>query len=113
MHEVALAQDICSTVRRNLRPGQRARRVVVEVGAMSGVAPEAMHFCFGIVAGDMDLGGMELDLRLLRAEASCPLCGRAFRVQTMWDSCPDCAHCPVTVFGGRELMVRAIEVTDV
>jgi hydrogenase nickel incorporation protein HypA/HybF len=43
--------------------GRRVRRVTLEVGALSGIMPEAIAFCFDVVAAGTALEGATLDIR--------------------------------------------------
>lgn len=113
MHELSLAQCICETVTPLVGPDQRVVSIVVEVGPLAGVQPEALEYCFGIVAAGNGLPGAELVLRQLAAGATCPSCGSEFSLRFVWDACPDCGHVPVTVEGGREFRIVEFEVDDV
>lgn len=112
MHEVGLAQSICETVQPLIPPQQRVVRVVVEVGPLCGVVPDALEFCFPLVARQYGMEEAVLDLRRLEAAATCPACRATFAVDSMWCPCPECAHAPVTVQGGRELEIREFDVID-
>ena len=78
MHELSIAQSIVDSAREHaaLNGGRRVLRIGVRVGEISGVAVEALEFCFGMTVKDTDLDGAALDLervpvtvpvRLLRA----------------------------------------------
>jgi len=72
MHELALTQDLVDLVSERCA-GSRVTRVVLEIGRLSAVLPDAMRFCFdvcteGTVAEGaaleiVELGGEELRLR--------------------------------------------------
>ena len=113
MHELSLALGICDAVRAHLPEGARAVSVTVECGPLAGVVPEALEHCFGAVAESEGLAGARLDLLVPGARARCPACSAEFEVTSMWGSCPECGHMPVTVVGGRDLTVKEIEVEDV
>jgi len=113
MHELSLAQSICEAVADHLTADQRVVTVVVEWGPLSGVVPEALEHCFAIVAQSLGLEGAKLELRTLRAHASCRACGDQFEIDEMWAACPGCGHAPVTVVGGNEFRLKEIEVEDV
>jgi hydrogenase nickel incorporation protein HypA/HybF len=49
MHELALTQEIVS-IACNAASGQRVHVITLEVGKMSCVSPEALAFCFDVVA---------------------------------------------------------------
>ncbi len=113
MHELSLAQGICDTVSPLVEADQRVVSIVVEVGPLSGVQPEALEYCFAIVAEQAGLSGAALDLVSLDARASCPACSEDFVIRFVWDACPGCGHSPVTVEGGREFRIKEFEVDDV
>ena len=49
MHELALTQEIVS-IACNAASGQRVHVVTLAVGKLSCVSPEALEFCFDVVA---------------------------------------------------------------
>ena len=112
MHELSLAQGICDTVVRHAPAPERVRTVVVEWGPLSGVVPQSLTYCFGIVAPAVGLTAATLELRTVPASATCPACGEQFAVEEMWAECPRCGHSPVTVLGGTEFRLKEIEVDD-
>ncbi len=113
MHELSLAQSICDVVQANITPKQRVTSVVVEWGPLSGVVPEALEYCFDIVAQASGLGDAKLTLQSTQPSAACSACQASFIVDEMGASCPECGHAPVTVEGGREFRLKEIEVEDV
>ncbi len=113
MHELSLAQTICEIVADHVTQGQRVKTVVVDCGPLSGVVPEALEYCFPIVAAATGMAEAQLDLRRLTAPASCPACDAQFDVDQLWATCPKCEHVPVTVVGGTEFRLKEIEVDDV
>ncbi len=110
MHELAIAEAICTQVQSYMEKDQRLVKVVVECGPMSGVVPDALHFSFGIASKHAGLGEVALDLITPKAPATCPICELQFEIEEMWAHCPECNHSPVTVEGGRELRIKHIEV---
>jgi hydrogenase nickel incorporation protein HypA/HybF len=62
MHELGIARNIVAIVceRAGARP---VKRVTLEVGAFSGVLPDAIAFCFPIVAEDTVCAGAQLEIR--------------------------------------------------
>ncbi len=78
MHELSIAQSIVDSAREHaaLNGGRRVLRIGVRVGEISGVAVDALEFCFGMTVKDTDLDGRgarprarprPLPVRLLRA----------------------------------------------
>lgn len=113
MHEMALAVQICETVAGHIQTGQKVTRIFVEYGPVIGIVESSIHQCFPIAAQQAGLEDACLELRKLAADAKCPVCNNKFDALTMWEKCPGCGHSPVTINGGRELVVKQIEVEDV
>ncbi len=112
MHELSLAYNICNTASAHVGPGQKLKTIIVECGPLSGVVPESLEFGFSIAAAESNLDGVKLELRLLKARATCPACGERFDIDSMWTTCIRCGHAPLTVEGGRELMIKEIQVEE-
>jgi Zn finger protein HypA/HybF involved in hydrogenase expression len=51
MHELSLAAEICRIAERAVGPDRAARvtSVSIEVGAESGVEPDSLEFCLGVL----------------------------------------------------------------
>ncbi len=62
MHELAITQGIVEGVIERLGP-TRVSKVIVQVGALTAVAPDALRFCFDLCAKDTSLDGAELEIR--------------------------------------------------
>ncbi len=62
MHELAITQDIVDGVMERMGSA-RVTRVIVQIGALTAVATDALRFCFDLCAKDTPLEGAELDIR--------------------------------------------------
>ena len=61
-HELSIASNIVELVA-GAAAGRRVRRVTLEVGELSGVAPDAVAFCFPEVARGTDAEDANLEIR--------------------------------------------------
>ncbi|RYU12027.1 hydrogenase/urease maturation nickel metallochaperone HypA [Nocardioides iriomotensis] len=59
MHELAITESLVDLVAERT-VGRRVVAVTVRVGDASGVVPEAMAFCFDVVAAETPLAGAAL-----------------------------------------------------
>lgn len=108
MHELAIAESIVSGI--SERVGDcRVLRVVLEVGRFSGVAPDAICFCFDVAARDTALEGAALEILAPPARAHCRGCGRDFDPPDDLALCA-CGSADVEWLGGQELKIRSVEV---
>jgi hydrogenase nickel incorporation protein HypA/HybF len=62
MHELAIVHGIVETVTEK-SGGERIHRIVLEIGRMTAVLPDALRFCFDIVAEGTSAEGATLDIR--------------------------------------------------
>ena len=61
MHELAITSNIVAIVREAAQ-GRRVVRVVLEVGRLAGVMPDAISFCFDVVSSGTLVQGAALSI---------------------------------------------------
>jgi hydrogenase nickel incorporation protein HypA/HybF len=64
MHEVGVAAGILEAVRKEIamRESARATKVGVRIGAMAGIDPESLAFCFEALVNGTDLEPLALEI---------------------------------------------------
>jgi hydrogenase nickel incorporation protein HypA/HybF len=108
MHELAITQSVVETIVE--RTGRaRVTAVHLVIGKVSGVVPDAVRFCFEMVAADSPVEGARLEIDEPPGWASCRGCGGEFEAEGLVLLCP-CGSADVEVLGGDELLIRAVEV---
>ncbi len=114
MHEMSIAVSVVDIVadyaKRN--GADNVRRVVVEVGALSGVVPEALRFAYDEAAMGTVADGSELVIDAIPAAARCRACGHAFVPDYHIFVCPACDGLETELTAGEELAVIEMEVDD-
>jgi hydrogenase nickel incorporation protein HypA/HybF len=108
MHELSITQSVVDAVCERAA-GRRVRSVRVEVGALTAVVPEAMEFCFDLVAAGTAAEGARLDIERRAAAAHCNSCGTEFALPDAILLC-GCGSADVAVTAGRELRILTMEV---
>ena len=105
VHELSIAQSLVETAVAEARRNGATRVVRVELalGSMSGVQPDALAFCFPLVAKGTLCEDAKLEITAVPAEARCPACSGTPEVEHPMAPCPACGHWPLEVLGGREL----------
>ena len=80
MHEVGIMASAMDAVLAQAREhgASRVHLIVLRVGALSGVEPEALRFAFDIVAKDTPADGADLEIDTVPARARCPDCDLEF-----------------------------------
>lgn len=108
MHELSIAESIVAAVTEKVTETP-IRRVRVEVGRLSGVVPDALRFCFELATGGTCLSGAELEIVSTPGRGRCRSCCAEFDTDDLIAMC-DCGSVDVEVLGGRELLIREVEV---
>ena len=111
MHEMALTRSVVDLV--GARTGGRGvTRVRLEVGALAGVVPDALRFCFDLACQGTTLEGADLEIHELPGLLRCAECGATSPCPDLVRLCP-CGSADVAIVAGQELRVRSVDVREV
>lgn len=108
MHELAVAQDIVELARAG-SGGARVARVVLEIGRLTAVLPDALRFCFDLAAQDTVVEGARLDIVEVPGLGRCRVCGARVTLDGPLGRC-GCGGEDLDWIGGDELKITALEV---
>jgi hydrogenase nickel incorporation protein HypA/HybF len=108
MHELGLAQEIVAIV--SERAGcSRVSRVVVEVGKLAAVLPDALRFCFELCVEDSSIEGAVLEIIETPGRACCRACGGDVVLDRPFGRCA-CGATDLEWLSGTELKIKEFEV---
>lgn len=108
MHELGITQEIIALVVERAR-GARVLRVVVEIGKLSAVLPDAVRFCFDLCSQDTVVEGATLEILEPAGRARCRACGGEVVLERPYGQC-SCGGTDLEWLAGEELRVREIEI---
>jgi hydrogenase nickel incorporation protein HypA/HybF len=111
MHEMAITQSIVELCEQHAA-GKRINHVVIEIGTLSGVVPEAVQFCFSACTLETTAAGATLEIRILNGEGECLDCGTVQPVETLFAPCANCGSFAISITAGQEMRLHEIEVDD-
>ena len=110
MHELGIARSIASIVAEAAN-GRRVARVTLDVGAHAGIMPDAIAFCWDIVAKDAALDGARLEINTVAGRARCRVCDNEYETATLYQACA-CGGRDVERIAGEELKIREMELAE-
>jgi hydrogenase nickel incorporation protein HypA/HybF len=112
VHELSIAQSIVDSAREHAvkNGGRRVLRIGVRVGEISGVAVEALEFCFGMTVKGTDLDGAVLDLERVPVSYRCGSCRHEFHPVEFLADCPACGSTGSSMVAGDELGMSFLEL---
>lgn len=86
--------------------------VHVRIGVLSGVDAEALRFAFELACEGSELAGSRLEVESIGLLVHCPQCAVTHRPDPLRMFCPRCITPEQTILEGRELEIRALELTS-
>ena len=112
MHELSLAESILQLIEDAAVEQQftQVKTVWLEIGALSGVDPHAMEFCFDVVMKNTLAENARLEILETPGTAWCMKCGKNVGISARYDPCPECGRFQLEVTGGAEMRVKELEV---
>ena len=112
MHEMSLAEGVLQLVEDTARRenARRVKLVVLEIGRMSSVEPEALKFCFDAVTQDGIAQGARLEIIAVAGAGWCMQCAQTVPMSELYGACPKCGSHQVQATEGTEMRVKEIEI---
>ena len=110
MHELAISEAIVTQVCDRVGEG-RVARVVVEIGRLSAVVPDAVRFCFELAAAGTAVESASLEIIEVPGLGHCTQCGaNTEMVDSFVVDCQQCGSLGLRIVRGQELRIREVEV---
>ena len=110
MHELAITEAVVSGVCEKVGAA-KVLRVVLEIGRLAGVVPDAIRFGFELCAQGTAVEGAALEIIDVPAAGRCRQCGANVElVDSFIATCDSCGSLSVEVLSGQELRIKYVEV---
>jgi hydrogenase nickel incorporation protein HypA/HybF len=108
MHELSITEEIIAIVAEHAR-GAKVTRVVLEIGKLSAVLPDAVRFCFDLCSQGTVADGAVLEILETPGRARCRACGAEVSLDRPYGQC-GCGGTDLEWLSGEELRVKEMEV---
>ena len=112
MHEMSLAENVRQIIEEAAREQgfSKVRTVWLEIGQLSCVEVEAMRFCFDSAMAGSIAEQARLEIVESPGQGRCDDCGQEVQLAALYEACPHCGGCQVSVTGGDAMRVKELEV---
>ena len=113
MHELSIAQSLVEAAEAAARAagGSRVTCVRVTIGALSGVAPDALRFAYDVATDGTMLAGSTLDITEQPLVVACPTCARDVELPGFQElQCPVCGTPTGLIRKGREMDLTSLDI---
>lgn len=112
MHELSLAENVLQIIEETAieQNFSRVRRVVLEIGKLSAVEPDAMRFCFAAVTRGTLADGADLQIVETPGAGRCLACGVGITMSEQYGLCPACGSPRLQITTGNLMRVKDLTV---
>jgi hydrogenase nickel incorporation protein HypA/HybF len=108
VHELGITQEVVALATEHAG-GRKVTRVVLEIGKLSGVLPDAVRFCFDLCTEDTEAAGAVLEIIETPGRGRCRACGGEVPLERPFGRC-ECGNTDLEWLAGDELRVKEVEI---
>lgn len=112
MHEMSLVEALLDSVLPLCEENgwKRVERIVLRIGALRQVIPQALVFCFETASEGTPLAGAALEILDSPIRQRCGNCGLEWGGEVPLGRCTACGSIEVETISGVELDIESLEV---
>ncbi len=112
MHEFSIARSIVDIAEEAVanRKGKAVERIVLNIGALSGIELDALAFVWEAAVKESVLEHSERVIHTIPASARCLECGKEFQPTDLLDKCSHCGSYFFDILKGKELQVKSLTI---
>jgi len=112
MHELSIVMGIVDIAEAEVaKAGAKEVEVIeLDIGELSGIEPEALDFAWKSAIDGTVLEKAERKINYIKARAKCSKCGKDFKINALYDACPECNCYLKDIYQGKELRVKSLTV---
>ena len=113
MHELSVAMGIVNIAEKEIKKANKktVELIELEIGSLSGVELDSLEYVWEIAVKDTVLENAEKKIDFIEAIANCLECNTVFKVEKVYDNCPNCKSYFKDIIKGKELRVKSLEVS--
>ena len=112
MHELSIAQSVVELAREIALKEQAdsIKSIKIEIGALSGVALDALEFALEITRKNTILDKAAVTFLNIPGKALCRNCGVQFETNDLLMFCPNCHKSNFEIIDGKQLKIKSVTI---
>ena len=110
MHELGITSEIIAIVTEQSQ-GRKVTKVVLEIGKLSAILPDAVRFCFEMCGKGTVAEGASLEIIEPPGRARCRVCGLEIELEQPFGQC-SCGCVDLEWLTGSEMTIKEMEVLE-
>ncbi len=113
MHELSIALSMIEQLEVEAARHQgEVSTVYLRLGVLSGVDAQALQFAYELACAGTILAGSHLGIEPVPLTVYCPRCRTTRHPEPQQMGCPHCPSVMQEILAGRELEIRALEMSS-
>jgi hydrogenase nickel incorporation protein HypA/HybF len=110
MHELSIATSIIKTTENevDVAKGEKVIEIVLEIGRLSGVEIQSLLFVWELAAKNTVLEDSKITIFEPEGIAICAECEIEYKMEKIYDSCPNCNSPFKSIISGKELKIKKL-----
>lgn len=112
MHELSVALGIVNIAEHETKKAhaKSVELIELEIGVLAGIEMESLEFVWPTAVYNTVLENALKKINIIEGKAKCIDCDSIFKIEHLYDSCPNCQSNFKGIIQGKELRVKALEV---
>ncbi len=111
MHEFTIVQSMLDLCEKHAK-GKEVDRVVVSIGALSGIEPHFLEDSFDVFKENSVCKNATLDINLIDITILCNSCRTKSKVENYNFFCPKCNSGDTKILSGQEMNIEYLELKE-
>jgi hydrogenase nickel incorporation protein HypA/HybF len=112
MHELSIALGIVKIAEDETKKAaaKTVTKITLEIGVLAGIEIDALNFVWEAAVENTVLEKAQKTIQLIDGKGKCIDCDTLFKMDTIYDCCPNCGSNFKGILQGKELKVKTLEV---
>ena len=113
MHELSIAMGIVDIAEKETSKAKatKVELIELEIGTLAGIEFDSLDFVWPSAVKDTVLENAIKKINIIHGEAKCSDCDTIFKLDNIYDACPNCNSYLKGIIKGKELLVKSLEVS--
>jgi len=113
MHELSIAMGIVDIAQKEIDKvnAKKVDVIELEIGTLAGIEFDALDFVWPSAVKNTVLENATKKIKIIHGEAQCSDCETVFKLDNIYDACPNCKSYLKGILKGKELLVKSLEVS--
>ncbi len=113
MHELSIALGIVKIAEEETAKAnaKKVDLIELEIGTLAGIEFDSLDFVWPVAVKNTVLELAVKKVHIIKAKAKCIDCDTLFDINNIYDACPVCNSYLKIITQGKELRVKALEVS--